>query len=367
MPLALFPAEIKMLVLSSMPDYESMKSLAHASSSYHQAYVEAQGDILHHVTMNTLREVGLSLLDPWSAIHAPQLGIVPNRMNTIDAFLDSYRHGRLSDNLRLPIEDSFNILSLHNKFTFVIDKFCQTNLSRNPLDISEGLPFGPGYQSFLDPQPSYAELHRLHRALWRWALYSKLFFTNADPLDGVDQPHRASGANTRSMHYADDVAREILGIFPIHEVEEIASLHSFAQDQLEGIFHPLSIDPVITLGPAFVYSIMVAPSDHDRNAMLDAMPYRFGPTLRSTLHAYEWIVSGGQGWPRETTKDTSRVDSVPTDGWLWASLRGAQNTDYKLRRWGYVFWDRTRLDAWGVNQQRLLNWPWPMSNTDRRD
>lgn len=361
MPLALFPAEIKMLVLSSMPDYESMKSLAHTSSSYHQAYLKAQEDILRHVTTNTIHEVGVSLLDPWSVMHTPRLGIaVPNKMDKINAFLDNYRQGRLSDNLRLPIEDSLEILSLHIKFKFMIDKFCQVNLSRNPLYISEGLQLGSGYQSSLDPQPSYTELRRLHRAFWRWALYSKLFCGNIDSTDGAGLAQRASGADTQRLHHADDVAREFLGIFPIHEVEEIASLHRFARHQLEGQLDPF-LESVITHGPALVYSIMVAPSKHDGHNMFNSMPNRFEETMRSTLHAYEWIVSGGQGWPRKITKDSSRVDSVPTDGWLWASLRGAQNTDYKLRRWGYVFWDRTRLDEWGVNQQRLLNWPWPKS------
>lgn len=367
LPLALFPAEIKILVLSSMSDYESMKSLAHTSSSYHQAYLKAQEDILHHVTTNTLREVGLGLLDPWSAIHAPRLGMtVPNRMDIINAFLDDYGQGRLSGNQRLSIEDSLNILSLHIKIKFIIDNFCQVNLSRNPLYISEGLQLGPGYQSSLVPQPSYTEIHRLYRAFWRWALYSKLFFTNAESLSRFDAAQRASGAHTENVHHAEDVASDFLGSFPIHEVEEIASLYSFIKHQFEGIFRPFSIDPVIDLGPAFVYSIMVAPSKQDKHDIIYSMPPRFGPTMRNTLHAYEWIVSGGQGWPRKTTKKSLRVDSVPTDGWLWASLRGAQNTDYRLRRWGYVFWDRIRLDEWGVNQQRLLNWPWPKRDTDRR-
>lgn len=102
MALQLFPAEIKILILCSMPDHESMKSLAHVSSSYHQAYLEAREGILQHVTTNTLHEVSLDLLDPWSVIHAPRLEItVPNRVEIIDAFLETYGQGRITDNLRL--------------------------------------------------------------------------------------------------------------------------------------------------------------------------------------------------------------------------------------------------------------------------
>jgi hypothetical protein len=48
------------------------------------------------------------------------------------------------------------------------------------------------------------------------------------------------------------------------------------------------------------------------------------------------------------------MDSGPEDAWRWA--HAAQSADdwvfsdrqSPLRRWGYVMWDRERLDAWGV-------------------
>jgi len=360
MSLQLFPAEIKILILCSTPDYESMKSLAHVSSSYHQAYLKAQEDVLHHVTTNTLHEVGLDLLDPWSVLHAPRPGItVSNRLEIIDAFLETYGQGRMTDNLRLSIEDSLNILRFHVKFRFIIDSFCRLNLSRNPLYMSEGQELGADYQRSLLPQPSYTELRRLNRAFWRWELYSKLFVANIDPSNDAIPDQQAAEA------VSENIARKYLGLFPIHEVEEIASLHSFANFLFAGTFSPIFLDAAITLGPAFVYSLILAPSEQLMKDIFPSTPWRWGKTMRYTLRSYEWIVSGGQGWPRRVTERSSRVDSVPTDGWLWASLRGAQNTDYKLRRWGYVFWDRRRLDEWGVNQQRLLNWPWPKGDTDR--
>lgn len=360
MSLQLFPAEIKILILCSMPDYESMKSLAHVSSSYHQAYLKAQEDVLHHVTTNTLHEVGLDLLDPWSVLHAPRPGItVSNRLEIIDAFLETYGQGRMTDNLRLSIEDSLNILRFHVKFRFIIDSFCRLNLSRNPLYMSEGQQLGPDYQRSLLPQPSYTELRRLNRAFWRWELCSKLFVPN------VNLPHNADTAQRASDADSDHIARNFLGLFPIHEVEEVASLRSFVTFHFAGKAIPFLTEAAIALGPALVYSFMVAHSEQLMKDVSSSTPFPLGQIMRDTLRSYEWIVSGGQGWPRRVIESSSRVDSVPTDGWLWASLRGAQNTDYKLRRWGYVFWDRRRLDEWGVNQQRLLNWPWPKGDTHR--
>lgn len=55
-------------------------------------------------------------------------------------------------------------------------------------------------------------------------------------------------------------------------------------------------------------------------------------------------------------------ERIPTTGWLWASSRGTQNTDFRLRRRGYVFWDRERLDRWGITEENMLRWPDPRRN-----
>ncbi|KAL1966046.1 hypothetical protein VTN77DRAFT_4794 [Rasamsonia byssochlamydoides] len=49
---------------------------------------------------------------------------------------------------------------------------------------------------------------------------------------------------------------------------------------------------------------------------------------------------------------------VRMKGWLWVSryrprLYYAEQWKKGLRDWGYVFWDRPRLEAWGVLDKEL--------------
>lgn len=101
--------------------------------------------------------------------------------------------------------------------------------------MSEGQQLGPDYQRSLLPQPSYIKLRRLNRAFWRWELYSKLFVAN------VDLPHKADTAQRASDADSEHIARNFLGLFPIHEVEEIASLQSFVTFHFAGKSIPFSL------------------------------------------------------------------------------------------------------------------------------
>ncbi len=60
-----FPVEIKTLIMCSMSDAQSLKSLVHASPDYHQAYLTAREEIFHRVVLQSLHESGIGIVDPW--------------------------------------------------------------------------------------------------------------------------------------------------------------------------------------------------------------------------------------------------------------------------------------------------------------
>jgi len=131
------------------------------------------------------------------------------------------------------------------------------------LYTSEGLESGPGYQSSSVPQPSNTEVHRLYRPTRRWDIYSKLFGGNVEDLDRADSAQRASGAETQELHDEYERASGFLGLSPIHQVEELACLHSFAKHKFEDHIVSVNVGSMITSGPAFMYNIMTTPSEHD--------------------------------------------------------------------------------------------------------
>lgn len=56
----------------------------------------------------------------------------------------------------------------------------------------------------------------------------------------------------------------------------------------------------------------------------------------------------------------------PNEGWLWTShyrppWSYAEDCKKGLRDWGYVFWDRPRLEAWGVLDKEWVSFCPPLS------
>ena len=155
------PSEIKIMILCHMPDVSSLSSIVHASPAYHQSYLGTRDEVLHAMTVRTLQKNDLGLLDPWTAIHAPQLGYyIPHRVETISEYLDRYAQGRVDGSRRrLAPEDYLAILSLQRKFTMLIARYCKAVFSENPF--TESTDDGPLL-------PSQSESHRIFRALWRF-------------------------------------------------------------------------------------------------------------------------------------------------------------------------------------------------------
>lgn len=339
------PSEIKVMILCHMLEVSSLRDIVHASPTYHQVYLGAREEILHNITSQTLQKNNIGLLDPWTAIHAPQLEYhIPHRVEIIAEYLERYAQGFMDGSRRrLEPRDSLAILSLHTKFTVLIQKFCDTNL-QNPftgLQDEKAAPLAP------------SELYRLYRAFWRYEIYSKLFgprLASPYPFFGPDMPPSFTDV---------EIAHEFFGLFPIHEVEELACLRKYAEDTYSPCCVQYYVDSLIAFGPTFLYEVLTAPSKDERVYRIEQKQkteWVIYVTPRFALDAYESDLSWGS-WQWKGMYDNLISERVPTTGWLWASSRGVQNTDFRLRGWGYVFWNQERLDGWGVTEENMINWP----------
>ena len=302
-------------------------------------------------------------------------------MNIIDTFLEDYGQGRLRNHRALRLEDSLTILRLHRKFALVVQEYCRLVLAENPLSPKNC----PSYQRRWEsdgsqrwrnlrrpnencaiPQPSPTELRRLYRACWRWHIYNKLFgwIDSKESLDRRGQLEDQQMDSSQRAHSEEEVAEIFFGMFPIHEVEELACLHSYAakfyiSNQMQVYPMPMLVQSLINRGPEFMHEVQTASSKQKFHALLDDKDFIYETSMRHALDAFERVVDSGR-WPWKGQDDPQNEGRQPTKGWRWASSRGNQNTDLTLRRWGYVFWDDTRLvDEWGITKEQMINWPWP--------
>ena len=351
--LEVLPTEIKVMILCHMPDLSSLSSIVHASPAYHQAYCGARGAILHAITVHTLQSKGIGLLDPWTALHTPQLHIhFPEGIKVVREYVERYSGGLMDDSHRqcLPLEDSLAILKLQQKFAILVANYCKDIFSENPFtQLADHNPL----------PPSPFELHRLYRALWRYQVYSK-FFGLGKKRTPHDVYEHSNGPRESTFGEAE-IAHEFLGNFPMHEVEELACLGNYIKDY----YSPLTRqkDLLVALGPEKLYEVMTAASESERKVRI-AQGEKAGQvhtTMRAALYAYEKGVSRGELQWKESFGKFHNVED-PTTGWLWTRSRGVPNIDirlrtqiWRLRIWGYVFWDQERLDHWGFTPENLVN------------
>ena len=330
------------MILHHMPELSSLCNIVHASPAYHEAYLGAREEVLHVITTHILHQNGIGLLDPWTAVHTPQLGYdIHNRTEIITEFLERYHQGRMDGNpRRLALQDSLAILNLQRRIAFLISEYCKAMFAKNPLTKSKDK--GP-------LSPSQSELNRLHRAYWRYVIYSRLFaLCKWDHHPSVDSDASVSEDEI-------PIAHKFLGLFPIHEVEELACLHR--EDCISAMIlqKDEKQDDDVDQRPRQLYKALTAKSGKESDACIDeSRTYRIlDVKMRAALQFYEVEVSWGS-WHWKGMHDKFASDRIPTTGWLWANSLGIENVDYRLRRWGYVFWDRERLDNWNITAKDMV-------------
>ena len=352
-PLERLPSEIRVMILLHMSELSCLRNIVHASPAYHEAYLGAREEILHVITTHTFHQNGIGLLDPWTAVHVPQLGHdIHNRAEIITEFLERYHQGRMDSNpQRLALQDSLAILNLQSRIAFSISEYCKAIFAKNPLTQSKD----KGTLS-----PSQSELNRLHRAYWRYVIYSRLFV-----LYGWD--HHLSVV----LEVEIPIAHKFLGLFPVHEVEELACLHRddpiHEVEELAFLHRADCVSKTIyqkeeeqddaDQRPRQLYKVLTAKSGKESDASINAHSI-LDLKMRRAFKSYDTKVKR-RSWNWPGMDDNFASDRVPTTGWLWASSRGIENVDSRLRRWGYVFWDRERLDNWNITAKDMVNLlPW---------
>ena len=289
-------------------------------------------------------------------MHVPHLDERnPDLENSIIAFLERYGRAETDGHRRFDFATSIAILKLQQIINTLIADYCKINLTLHPHTKTP-----------LDSvRVSDSELHRLKRAFWRYEIYSRLFSTNLNLIR--DTYHQASD-NEDEMQLLDDdeIVSCFFGLFPVHEVEELACLHVYAslhyKEALKGIdiirgHKGDCVNILSSLGPSLLHRVLTARSQQEQAETISQSIYPITHWMRLVLDAYERVVDTGHWpWKGEGTRAPSDKSSPPT-GWIWASSNGIANTDFGLRRWGYVFWDRERLDNWGITMENMRDWP----------
>ncbi|KAI1213130.1 uncharacterized protein F4807DRAFT_312305 [Annulohypoxylon truncatum] len=318
--------------------------------------------VFNHLDPCDVRPEALAALQA-SSLPGPTISLV----REFCALHLSNRH--VDSGISVTIAEAAAIAKLQSTVSRLADEFVKTNIRKLPTPTH-------GEQTSLSLEPSKSEKRRIMRALYAIEIFYNLFRKTTMSDEGVGQ-----------------CMNEFLLNFAPWEIEQIACVHEFlflhispafddiaAHDVLWGEFEvepaqwfgSPDLQTVLFQGLVTLESIAKANTYTQRYDLLHQG--RIPPTRDRTLYRalkdinYEGIddrdasVSGYGNSQDYAFRVKSAFFEDPDNGpftiWKWAhesqSLRQSvyQREKAPLRKWGYVMWDRDRLDACGILQDR---------------
>ncbi|OTB00957.1 hypothetical protein M426DRAFT_323846 [Hypoxylon sp. CI-4A] len=393
------PPEVRRQILSTL-EFQGLKSLVHASPVFHSQYL---ADRRYVLCASLEISLGSATFDAYSALQSSQPHFSNTRADVIQ-FLRSYRPDR---RVLQPLHEKLNeseaveMASFYSSILFPISRhYFQWALGK--------LVVAAGGSPRLKALTAIEEV-RLLRSFYRFQLYCNLF--------GVSTPWKS---HKESRVFLDFSSVEILEmffcVFQPWEVEEICCVYAFAQEIYDHIFNEITWD-VNEMNPKFDGQRPPTPDGAFDFGNSWVRQELLGGTVSCGLELlhivlfkinnHSHLVTTMQqciSWPRgtfiknqvlgETTQIGRRLETMsirdikeqrrdplpflgdeetlPPLAWtiMWdntySNLYGHYVQDI-IRRWGYVMWDKIRIETMGARDLLLQQWKADWGDDDPRD
>ncbi|KAM0794652.1 hypothetical protein BDR22DRAFT_676593 [Usnea florida] len=356
--------ELQLEILERLTDLPSLHAIVHASPSYHRAYVTRRKSILAKAVS---RDIGPDTL---SEVQAVCTALKTNKRSgsEIRGFLVWYwnlpRNPASISIESFPLPHIAMLSQIQSAVRFAVEDFCQAALSRHPLSNEKEENILP---------LSTNETRRITRAFYRFELFCTIF--SQAEIEG-DEP----GLDCM------DKCHLFLDIFPAWEKEEIACIREYVIDRYaqllaryknevvqqspEGApgdsseedtpFEDLLLkqykEHYMSHGLVFLLHISRASSDDQvymlRKNRLDTH-FFLTRTLEEQPYDFVYQTDVFTDWINKSPLRFAGDSEGPNAAWTWSNgdvqeLFPFESQKEVLRKWGYVMWDKERLDRWGV-------------------
>jgi hypothetical protein len=233
MALETLPAELKIHILKSMPDVETLHDLIRVSAAYRSTYRLSQRSILDRLVREHYGAVGLD--EPIMAIQSAGLHaeVSANKQRIIEV-LDRQR---IFDSVpsKLNPSDSIDLLHLHQTFQTLLNSLCshaRRSSQAEPLPRQQTAPL----------RLSPTEKERILRALCRLQTYCNVFGARewTEPADDLCKSSMSTCKQTSSTWYKNFTIHEMwrlcFGSMAPWEVEEFGSVWVLVRNEYKRMF-----------------------------------------------------------------------------------------------------------------------------------
>ena len=232
------PVEIQQIILHHMPDFSTLQALISASPAYLRAYLSQRHSIMSDILHRSIHPD--VLLDAMAIVDALKLSrnyddYVPN----LKAFVEQYKTTKASLDVDLePLKPSTTEESweFHLLVLDVTKDFCDYALSTHPVT-------GQSLNHYTSLSPN--EARRIHRALYRYELFTRLFHEPDFYLEEQDNRHRdrppdktrlALQRNSIRSLDSQDKSWLFFPLFKAWEVEEIACVRDYITHRYDELY-----------------------------------------------------------------------------------------------------------------------------------
>ena len=221
------PVEVQQIILHQMPDFSTLKALISASPAYLRAYLSQRHSIMSDILHRSIHPD--VLLDAMAIVDALKLSrnyddYVPN----LKAFVEQYKTTRASLDVDLePLEPSTTeeLWKFHLLVLDVTKDFCDYALSTHPVT-------GQSLDHYASLSPN--EARRIHRALYRYELFTRLFHEPDFYLEEQRFRDRRPGRSRLALQRdsirsldSQDKSWLFFPLFKAWEIEEIACVRDY--------------------------------------------------------------------------------------------------------------------------------------------
>lgn len=358
--------ELKLALLLNLPNLSDLQSLVHASPLYHSVYRTDRYGILQRVLLNELDQRSFQyILNIGRALNIRHKR--PEAKEEILKFLEVFKNSDIEPASELQavfLRHGPRLARIQLSVEFAMHDFCTSVISKHP---TTGEPLEE------DVILSPTERARISRAFYRCQIFCIVF------REDLYLPHVDFNITEKSFLF--------LNLFPPWENEEIACVVDYMKRKYATLYEKHAtalskrpadefccsgrrglepddvmldeyIERCISRGIPHLQTILQAPSPKQVKMLWDNMlemgyfltglveetPYDF---MSHTQRYHDWMNQAELRF----TKDTF---GNPNAAWPWSTGNKVEilyNERPELIEWGYVFWDKERLDRWGILEQ----------------
>ena len=209
--------EIQQAILHQMPDMATLQALISASPIYLMAYQSQCHSVLSSILRRDIHpDVLFDALAIVDALKLPRDD--DDYVSHLKAFLEHYKTTRASPDMALqPLEPKTKkaLSEFHLSVIDATKDFCDHALSTHPVT-------GQSLYHFTSLSPH--EIRRIHRAFYRYELFTVLF--HEEDFD-LDEARFASERDSTGSLDTQDKSLLFLALFNVWEVEELACVRDY--------------------------------------------------------------------------------------------------------------------------------------------